>query len=68
MSQPESYINNHESEIYSYSQNPYGMSEEEKESKRDQFQHFFISLEKNLRNEDTIEFDEETYYIFQIDG
>ena len=57
MSQPESYINNHESEIYSYSQNPYGMSEEEKESKRDQFQHFFISLEKNLRNEDTIELD-----------
>jgi hypothetical protein len=57
MSQPEHYMNNPESEIYSYSQNPYGMSEEEKESKRTQFQQFFISLEKNLQNEDAVELD-----------
>jgi nicotinamide mononucleotide adenylyltransferase len=60
MSQPLSYSLYNDSDRNAYSQNPYGMSEDEKDEKRYQFRQFLeTELENNLRNEneDTVELD-----------
>jgi hypothetical protein len=61
MSQPEFYKRDYDEyddqSAHAYSQDPYGMTEETKESKREQFRTFLNSLDNAIEQEDTIELD-----------